>query len=107
EKSFDIGQTIVIQFDITQGFALMAEVSYVRNIALKSRVISEHRPNFRIVAKLILNKPGDRTLLRSFLSAISPHDRSAASLESEAKKEPEVVIDEGATESLDAENLDS
>jgi len=72
-KDFFIeGQTIVLEFGIPAKFNVVAEVTRSINYNLKSRIISKHRPDYRMAAKLKLIRPGDRALMRKFLASIEP-----------------------------------
>lgn len=70
DQPFFIGQTLVIEFDIQQTFNVTCEVRYIKNIALKSRIIGENKPVQRIVCKFNHLQPGDRGLLKNFISKI-------------------------------------
>lgn len=77
---FQPGQHLVVEFIIPNSFSIQAEVFYIKNVAMKSRIIAENKMSYRVGIKFLFNHPGDRTLLRSFLASISPHkpkDQSA------------------------------
>lgn len=71
-KGFIHGQSIVIEFLIPTHFILNAEVMYTTNYNIGSRIISESRPSYRLMANWTFLKPGEKTLLRNFLKAIEP-----------------------------------
>jgi flagellar biosynthesis GTPase FlhF len=72
QKHFIAGQTIVVEFLIPAKFNLIAEVTRSVEYNLKSRIISSHRPPYRMSAKFRLERPGDRSLLRKFLTSVEP-----------------------------------
>ncbi len=71
---FSPGQTIVIEFLIPNSFTIQAEVTHVRNISMKSRIISPNKIQYRIQARFLYHQYGDRTLLRHFLQSLNPID---------------------------------
>jgi hypothetical protein len=71
-KEFLMGQSIVIQFNIPRKFIINATVFYCRLYNMKSRVISSNPLPYRIGVKFLLNKEGERTILREFLHSIEP-----------------------------------
>jgi hypothetical protein len=71
-QSFLEGQSVVIELQVPRSFMLTAEVVYSFNFGKNSRVISEERANFRVGLKLLFLRPGERTLLREFLTSIEP-----------------------------------
>ncbi len=99
DKHFKPGQTVVIEFDIDHGFTLKAEVDYVKHIGIKSRIITEYPPHYRLRCYWQLEKPGDRTLLRRFLSSLGQN--AVSSIKGDTVEQvidegdDEVVIDEG------------
>ena len=66
------GQSVVIEFMVPSKFNVIAEITRSVNYNLKSRIISESRPSYRLAARLKLVRPGDRTLMRKFLASIQP-----------------------------------
>ena len=72
ENSFIEGKNIVIEFLIPKTFSLNAEVLHCRKHTMRSRVISEQKLPFRACFKFTFLKPGEKSLLRQFLSSIEP-----------------------------------
>jgi hypothetical protein len=66
------GQTIIVEFMITEKFSCTAEVITCHNFNLHSRVISSTRPPFRVHARFVYLREGERTLLRGFTQSIQP-----------------------------------
>jgi hypothetical protein len=81
------GQAMVIEFLIPKKFTINAEITYVRNIALHSRIISETKPHYRMKAKFICNRPGMRTILRDFIKSIAPDIKSTKKASKKQKKD--------------------
>ncbi|MCB9091557.1 MAG: hypothetical protein H6621_09020 [Halobacteriovoraceae bacterium] len=86
EKPYWPGQTIVFHLAIDRGFTICAEINYIKNIAMKSRIISDLRAQFRIKAKVLFVNAGDRTLLRNFLSSIEPEELKTSKSHGHAEK---------------------
>jgi len=83
---FDYGQSIVVQFLIPNKFILGAEVLSCRWHAMKSRIISPNRLEYRIHAKFTFKTKGERTLLREFLRGVEPDMPKHGSAEKKEKK---------------------
>lgn len=66
------GQTIILEFLVPNPFFVTAEVLECRNYNMKSRVISNQRPKYRLHAKFIFPREGERTMLRRFLKSVEP-----------------------------------
>ncbi len=98
DKQFKPGQTVVVEFNIDRGFTLIAEVDYVKHVGIKSRIITEYPPHYRLRCFWTLDNPGDRSLLRKFLSSLGNDSSAKTSTQADAMEagEDEVVIDEGA-----------
>jgi len=71
-KEFIYGQTIVLKFDIPNSFVIGAEIVSTRKYSLKSRIISEQRPGYRVQLRFTFSHPGERTQLREFIKSIEP-----------------------------------
>ncbi len=71
-KKFLEGQSIVIEFQIPKRFVVNANIVYCRPFNIRSRIISEKKVSYRIVAQFSFLKDGERTLLRQFIRSIEP-----------------------------------
>jgi len=77
------GQAIVVEFLIPQHFILNAQVNYCHHFAMRSRIISDSRPDYRLQANFTYPFKGERDSLRHFLKSISPviqDDKKTSSL---------------------------
>lgn len=66
------GQSVTVEFLIPQNFMMTADVTYCHNYAMRSRIISSTKPDYRIQCKFAYNIPGERDQLRNFLKSIEP-----------------------------------
>lgn len=66
------GQSVVVEFLIPQSFMMTADVTYCHYYALRSRIISSTKPDYRLQCKFAFSIPGERDNLRSFLKSIEP-----------------------------------
>lgn len=66
------GQSVVIEFLIPQNFIMTADVTYCHNYAMRSRIISTSKPDFRVQCKFTFAVSGERENLRNFLKSIEP-----------------------------------
>jgi hypothetical protein len=73
KKNFLIGQSIVVDFLIPQPFMMSAEIMYCHYFGMRSRIISEHRPEYRAQCRFTYQLSHERDRLRSFLKSIEPH----------------------------------
>lgn len=71
------GQSIVIEFQIPKRFVVNANIVYCRPFNIKSRIISDKKVSYRIVAQFSFLKDGERTLLRDFIKSIEPDVQEA------------------------------
>lgn len=71
-QEYNSGQTIIIEFLIPNHFFLTAEVIECKKYNISSRIISDQRPDYRLHAKLIFPREGERSMLRRFLKSIEP-----------------------------------
>ncbi len=71
-KPFTYGQSIIVEFLIPNSFCLSADVTYSSNFAMRSRIISEDKPEYRVKADWTFLMKGERTTLRNFLASIEP-----------------------------------
>lgn len=71
-EKFMEGQSIVIEFQIPKRFVVNADVVYCRPFNIRSRIISDKKVSYRIVARFTFLKEGERTLLRQFIQSIEP-----------------------------------
>lgn len=66
------GQSVVMEFLIPQNFMMTAHVSYCHHYAIRSRVISSTKPDYRVQCRFDFSISGERDKLRSFLKSIEP-----------------------------------
>lgn len=69
---FTQGSSIVVEFLIPNPFTMNVEIVLCNRIAMKSRIISETKPDYRIQCKFTFTHPGERSNLRRFLSSVEP-----------------------------------
>lgn len=67
------GQSVVVEFLIPQNFMMSADVTYCHNYAMRSRIISSTKPDFRLQCKFSYSMKGERDALRNFLKSIEPN----------------------------------
>lgn len=72
KNSFLQGQSVVVEFLIPQSFMMTADVNYCHNYAMRSRIISSTKPDYRLQCKFAFAIPGERDRLRSFLKSVEP-----------------------------------
>ncbi len=80
------GQSVVVEFLIPQNFLMTATVSYCSFYAIRSRVISSTKPDYRVQCRFDFSVAGERDTLRNFLKSIEPVIPQPAK---KAKKEAE------------------
>lgn len=73
KDSFLHGQSVVIEFLIPQTFIVSAEVTYCSYYALRSRIISSTKPDYRVQSRFTFAMPREREYLRNFLKSIEPN----------------------------------
>lgn len=66
------GQSVVVEFLIPQPFMMTADVTYCHYYALRSRIISSTKPDYRVQVKFNYSLAGEREKLRSFLKSVEP-----------------------------------
>ena len=66
------GQSVVVEFLIPQNFIMTANVSYCHHYAMRSRIISSTKPDYRLQCRFEFSLPGERDTLRNFLKSIEP-----------------------------------
>lgn len=66
------GQSVVVEFLIPQNFMMTAEISYCHHYAMRSRIISTSKPDYRLQCKFSFAISGERDNLRNFLKSIEP-----------------------------------
>jgi len=69
---FLYGQSVVVDFLIPQSFMMTATVVYCHYYALRSRIISSTKPDYRLQCKFAYAIPRERETLRKFLVSIEP-----------------------------------
>lgn len=72
KDKFLVGQSVVIEFLIPQNFIMTADVLYCNFYAIRSRVISTTKPDYRVQCKFSYSVQGERDNLRNFLKSIEP-----------------------------------
>lgn len=87
-NSFVQGQSVVVEFLIPRPFMMSAEVTVCNHYAMRSRIISQTKPDFRLQCRFTFQIPGERTRLREFLTSVEPTlpipKRAAAKKEDDA-----------------------
>ena len=66
------GQSVTVEFLIPQTFMMTADVSYCHHYAMRSRIISSSKPDYRLQCRFAFAIPGERDTLRNFLKSIEP-----------------------------------
>jgi hypothetical protein len=66
------GQSVTVEFLIPQNFMMTADVLYCHHYAMRSRIISSSRPDYRLQCRFAFAIPGERDTLRNFLKSIEP-----------------------------------
>lgn len=66
------GQSVTVEFLIPQTFMMTADVSYCHHYAMRSRIISSSKPDYRLQCRFAYAIPGERDTLRNFLKSIEP-----------------------------------
>jgi hypothetical protein len=66
------GQSVVVEFLIPQNFMVTADVTYCHHYAMRSRIISSTKPDYRIQCKFSFSMKRERENLRNFLKSIEP-----------------------------------
>jgi hypothetical protein len=72
KKGFTLGQNICIEFLIPNGFIMTGEVIGSNHVGRNSKIISEVKPDFRIMSAFSFHFEGEREKLRSFLQSVEP-----------------------------------
>jgi len=72
KNGFTIGQNICIQFLIPNSFIMTGEVIGSNHVGRNSRIISQMRPDFRIMTSFSFLFSGERAELRNFLKSVEP-----------------------------------
>jgi len=72
KNSFVRGQSVVIEFLIPRPFMMNAEVLSCNHYAMRSRVISQTKPDFRLQCRFTYLLSGERGRLRDFLTSVEP-----------------------------------
>jgi hypothetical protein len=72
KEKFIQGQSVVVEFLIPHPFMMSAEILMCHNYAMRSRIISESKPDFRLQCRFTYPFPGERTRLREFLTSVEP-----------------------------------
>lgn len=72
KQKFIQGQSVVIEFLIPGPFKLSAEVVMCSNVGMRSRIISDSKPDYRVQCRFTYAFAGERTRLREFLTSVEP-----------------------------------
>ena len=72
KDSFLQGQSVVVEFLIPKSFMMTADVTYCHHYAMRSRIISSTKPDYRLQCRFTFSIPGERDNLRTFLKSIEP-----------------------------------
>ena len=95
------GQSVTIDFLIPNNFMMTADITYCHNFAMRSRIISSSRPDYRVQCKFNFSIPGERNNLRSFLISIEPElsgEKKKVKKETLSEVPSEVEKNEGESE---------
>lgn len=72
KQTYKPGQNIVIEFLVTKPFTLIIEIMKSVPISNRSKIISDSRPEHRILGEFKFYFSGERTNLRNFLKSVEP-----------------------------------
>lgn len=72
KQKFIQGQSVVIEFLIPGPFKLSAEVVMCSNVGMRSRIISDSKPDYRVQCRFTYAFAGERARLREFLTSVEP-----------------------------------
>jgi hypothetical protein len=72
KQSFTPGQSLIIEFLIPHPFMMSAELVSCNNFAMRSRIISTTKPDYRLQCRFTFAQPGERLRLREFLRSVTP-----------------------------------
>lgn len=72
KNPFVRGQSVVIEFLIPRPFMMSAEIVVCNHYAMRSRIISESKPDFRLQCRFTYAMSGERGRLRDFLTSVEP-----------------------------------
>jgi hypothetical protein len=73
KEKFLQGQSVTVEFLIPQSFMMTADVTYCHHYAMRSRIISSNKPDYRVQCRFAFAIPGERDTLRNFLKSIEPN----------------------------------
>ena len=94
-NKFILGSAIVVEFLVPKKFSITGVVTHIREVNMKTRVISDRKMIYRMMIDFTFLKAGERSLLREFLATIEPTGVSKAPPKEEEKEEaPEEDKDE-------------
>jgi len=72
KNPFVRGQSVVIEFLIPRPFMMNAEVVVCNHYAMRSRIISQSKPDFRLQCRFTYIMDGERARIRDFLTSVEP-----------------------------------
>ena len=79
------GQSVTVEFLIPKNFMMTADVTYCHHYAMRSRIISSTKPDYRVQCKFSFSIPGERDNLRNFLKSIEPNISGTKNTTAEAQ----------------------
>ncbi len=72
KEKFVTGQSVVVEFLIPNAFTQSAKIVKCLHYAMKSRIISETKPDYRLQCTFSFDQSGERNNLRNFLKSVEP-----------------------------------
>ncbi|RLA63539.1 MAG: hypothetical protein DRQ88_01770 [Epsilonproteobacteria bacterium] len=87
EQKFYIGSTIFLKLNVPKSLDVAAVVTDCKSFGLESKIISELKYPYRIVAEFKFFKTGQKTLFKNFLMAIGPKFEQEVEVEVEVEEE--------------------
>ena len=93
-ESFVEGQSIVVEFCVPQKFIMNADITHCQPYSGSNRVIGEGKLPYRVCAKFSFLRPGERTLLRKFLTAIEPTLKTPSNDKAEKQISEDVITED-------------
>ena len=99
DSPFVEGQSIVVKFCVPEKFIMNADVTYCQAYGGHQRVLGERKLPYRICAKFTFLRPGEKTILRKFLTSVEPTISSENSPESARSSDEGYITEEMFEES--------
>ena len=105
DSLFVEGQSIVIKFCVPEKFIMNADVTYCQAYSNHHRVLGQKNLPYRVCARFTFLRPGEKTLLRKFLSSIEPKfDKTNKPEENLNDQQEEVITPEMFEEGSDKDS---